>query len=89
MPKVIYLISTYKCSACKCQEYLLKKCLENRTDIELKVIDCSETPDWIKTNIKLTDFPTTILVDNNVIKHHFVGTKAVNKLKVLLEDIDF
>lgn len=89
MPKVIYLISTYKCSACKCQEYLLKEYLKNRTDIELKVVDYSETPDWIKTNVKLTDFPTTILIDNDVIKYHFVGTKTINKLKVLLEDINF
>ena len=89
MAKLIYLITTYKCSACKCQEYILKELLEEHKDIELKVIDCSEVPEWIKTNVILTDFPTTIFVKDDIIKYHFVGTKSNKKTKVLLKDINF
>lgn len=89
MAKLIYLITTYKCSACKCQEYILKELLEEHKDIELKVIDCSEVPEWIKTNVKLTDFPTTVLVENDVIKYHFVGTKSVKAFNELMIDIKF
>ena len=89
MSKVIYLITTYKCSACKCQEYILKEVLKEHKDIELKVIDCSEVPEWIKTNIILTDFPTTIFIKDDIIKYHFVGTKANKKVKALIKDINF
>ena len=51
MSKVIYLITTYKCSVCKYQEYILKKILKEHKDIELKVVDCFEVPEWIRTNI--------------------------------------
>lgn len=89
MSKVIYLITTYKCSACKCQEYILKEVLKEHKDIELKIIDYSKTPEWIKTNVILTDFPTTIFIKDDVIKYHFVGTKANRKVEALIKDINF
>ena len=89
MSKVIYLITTYKCSACKCQEYILKEVLKEHKDIEIKGIDYSEVPEWIKTNIILTDFPTTIFIKDDIIKYHFVGTKANKKVKALIKDINF
>lgn len=89
MSKVIYLITTYKCSACKCQEYILKEVLKEHKDIELKVIDYNKTPEWIKTNVILTDFPTTIFIKDDVIKYHFVGTKANRKVEALIKDINF
>lgn len=89
MSKVIYLITTYKCSACKHQECILKEVLEEHKDIELKVIDFSKIPELIKTNIILTDFPTTIFIKDDIIKHHFVGTKANRKIKALIKDINF
>lgn len=89
MSKVIYLITTYKCSACKCQEYILKEVLKEYKDIELKIIDCSDVPTWIRINVILTDFPTTIFIKDDVIKCHFVGTKTNRKVKVLIKDINF
>lgn len=89
MSKVIYLITTYNCSACKFQKDILKEILEEHKDIELKVMDFSEVPDWIKTNIMLTDFPTTIFIKDDIIKYHFVGTKANRKIKALIKDINF
>ena len=89
MSKVIYLITTYKCSACKYQECILKEILEEHKDIELKIINFSKVPEWIKTNIILTDFPTTIFIKDDVIKYHLVGTKANRKIKALIKDINF
>ena len=89
MSKVIYLITTYKCSACKCQEYILKEVLKEHKDIELKIIDFSKVPEWIKTNIILTDFPTTIFTKDDVIKYHLVGTKANRKIKALIKALNF
>lgn len=89
MNKVIYLGTTYKCSACKLQEYLLRELLEERSDIELKVCDYNELPQWLQTDVSLTDFPVTILVKDEVIKYHFVGTMTKRKMQNLLEDINF
>ena len=87
--KIIYLVTTYKCSACKCQEHLLKKALEDRQDIELKICDCSDIPEWLKTTIKLTDFPTTIFIEDNIVRCTIVGTLSVNKIKSRIKDISF
>lgn len=89
MSKVIYLITTYKCSACKYQECILQEVLKEHKDIELKIIDFSKVPERIKTNIILTDFPTTIFIKDDIIKYHFVGTKANRKIKALIKDINF
>lgn len=89
MSKVIYLITTYKCSACKYQECILKEVLKEHKNIELKVIDFSKVPEFIKINVILTDFPTTIFVKDDVIKYHFVGTKANRKIEALIKDINF
>lgn len=89
MTKVIYLITTYKCSACKYQECILKEILKEHKDIELEVIDFSKVPEFIKTNVILTDFPTTIFVKDNVIKYHFIGTKANRKIEAIIKDINF
>lgn len=89
MNKVIYLATTYKCSACKCQEQLLKEALNDRQDIKLIVDDYKNIPYWITLNIVFTDFPITILIDDNVIKYNFIGTMSVKKIKQLLEDLNF
>lgn len=89
MNKTIYLGVTPKCSSCKCQEHLLKQVLETRDDIELHVCNYSELPKWLQNNVILTDFPITILVEDETIRYHFVGTKAVGKIKRLFEDIRF
>lgn len=89
MNKIIYLGTTQKCSACKCQKNLLETAIEDYKDIQLIDADYKELPEWLQINISFTDFPVTIFVKDNVIKHHFVGTLSVNKIKKLIGSIDF
>lgn len=87
--KIIYLITTYKCSACKCMEYLLKEKQADNPRFELKIIDFNDTPEWLKINIVLTDFPTIVLIKDGVIKYQFVGTRSSRKLDKLFDDLKF
>lgn len=89
MDKFIYLGTTTKCSSCKYQEYALKELLKERDDIELRVCEYNELPVWIQVNVILTDFPITIFVEDETIKYHFVGTKSIRNMKLLMLDIDF
>lgn len=87
--KIIYLITTYKCSACKCMEYLLKEKQADNPRFELKIIDFNDTPEWLKVNVVLTDFPTIVLIKDGVIKYQFVGTRSSRKLDKLFDDLEF
>lgn len=87
--KVISLATTYKCSACKCQKYLLEKLIEKHQDVSLSITDYSLLPEWLQTQIKLTDFPVTIFCKNGIVKYHFVGTKSIKKMEDIIKDIDF
>lgn len=87
--KIIYLITTYKCSACKYMEYLLKEKQANNPRFELKIIDFNDTPEWLKVNVVLTDFPTIVLIKDGVIKYQFVGTRSSRKLDKLFDDLKF
>lgn len=89
MSKVIYLGTTFKCSACKLQEYLLREALEECPEVELKVCDYLQLPKWLQTQVKLSDFPVTIFIKDNVIKYTIIGTKSVKHLKEILSDIAF
>lgn len=87
--KIIYLITTYKCSACKCMEYLLKEKQADNPRFELKIIDFNDTPEWLKVNVVLTDFPTIVLIKDGIIKYQFVGTRSSRKLDKLFDDLEF
>lgn len=87
--KIIYLVTTYKCSACKCQEHLLKKALEDRQDIELKICDCSDIPEWLNNKVAFLDFPTTVFIKDNIVRCTIVGTLSVSKIKSRIKDISF
>ena len=89
MSKEIHLITTPGCSACKLQEYLLEDVIENHPDIELKIYDHFDAPEWIKVNVLFNDFPVTVLIKDNVIKYHFTGTKKVRAISQLIEDVKF
>ena len=89
MNKTIYIGTTDKCSACKCQETLTKTLLEERPDIELRVCNYDELPHWLQVNVILTDFPITILTEDETIRYHFVGTKSIRRMKTLFKDINF
>ena len=89
MNKEVYLITTYKCSACKLMAYILKEVLEDRPDVELKTLDYTELPEWIKTNVRLSDFPCVVFVVDDVIKFTFTGTKSTREIKQIIKDINF
>lgn len=87
--KVVYLVTTFKCSACKCMESILKQVQIDNPAFIIKVVDFEDVPDWIKNNVQLTDFPTTILVKDDVIKYHFVGTLPKKIIEEIISDIKF
>lgn len=89
MNKVVYVITTYKCSACKCMEYILKEIQKDNPTFTITITDFNEVPEWIKTNVTLTDFPTVIFIDNDVIKYHFTGTLSRKKVIKIMSDINF
>lgn len=87
--KVVYIVTTYKCSACKCMEYILKEIQKDNPTFTITTTDFQKVPEWIKINITLTDFPTVIFIDNDVIKYHFTGTLPGRKVVKIMNDINF
>ena len=87
--KVVYIITTAKCSACKCMESILNDIQKDNSTFTINSTDFTKIPEWLKTNIILTDFPTVVFIDNDVIKYHFVGTKSKSKVLKLIMDINF
>lgn len=87
--KVIYIVTTYKCSACKCMENILKEIQKDNSTFTITTTDFSGVPEWIKNNITLTDFPTVIFINNGVIKYHFTGTLNRKKVIKIMSDINF
>lgn len=87
--KIIYVITTYKCSACKCMEYILKEIQKDNPTFTITTTDFQDVPEWIKSSITLTDFPTVIFVENEVIKYHFTGTLSEKKVVKIMNDINF
>lgn len=84
--KYLYLITTEGCQGCK----IMKDILDNNfSNIRVRTQDIRFVPTWIKTNVKLTDFPTLIFIKNDVIRYHFSGTKSVRKIKELIETLKF
>lgn len=89
MNKVVYIITTSKCSACKCMEIILKDIQKDNPTFTITTTDFKDVPEWLTNNITFTDFPTVIFIDNNVIKYHFTGTLSKNKVIKIMNDINF
>lgn len=87
--KVVYIVTTAECSACKCMENILDDIQKDNSAFTITSTDFTKVPEWLKTNIILTDFPTVVFIDNNVIKYHFVGTKSKSKVLQLMKYINF
>ena len=87
--KVVYIVTTVECSACKCMKNILNGIQKDNSTFTITSTDFTKVPEWLKTNITLTDFPTVVFTDNNVIKYHFVGTKSKSKVLQLIKDINF
>ena len=90
--KIVYIITTYKCSACKCIEHILRTVQDEfPTNVEgyfdIETYDFKEVPEWLTINVPMHDFPTVIFTDNDVIKFHFTGTMPRGKLLKVVEDV--
>ena len=88
--KHIYLATTEGCEACRIMERILKQVKrDNVYTFSIQVIDYKLLPEFIRINVLLTDFPTLIFLENNVIKYHVSGTMNSRKLQELIKDLHF
>lgn len=87
--KVVYVITTYKCSACKCMEYILNEIQKDNPTFTITTTDFQNCPEWLKNNITMTDFPTVIFISDDTVKYHFTGTMSKSKVVKLMADINF
>lgn len=86
----IYLITTKGCEGCKIMtDIMVNLCFEIPYTFSLRVRDIKEIPAWLKTNAKLTDFPTLVFVQNGVIKYQHIGTISNKDVKQLIKDLHF
>lgn len=70
-------------------EYILKEIQKDNPTFTITITDFNEVPEWIETNVTLTDFPTIVFVENDVIKYHFTGTLSRKKVIKIMSDINF
>lgn len=87
--KIVYIITTYKCSACKCIETIIKSVQKDNPTFEIEVYDYADTPDFIKNMVRFGDFPTVIFYKNHIIKYMFQGTLSKKKVEQIINDINF
>ena len=90
MSKRIYLAITEGCEACRIMEKILKQVQrDNVYTFSIQVRDYKLLPEFIKVTVLLTDFPTLIFLENNVIKYHVAGTMSAKKLQEIIKDLHF
>ena len=88
--KHIYLATTEGCEACRIMEKILKQVQrDNSYTFSIQVRDYKLLPEFIQVNVILTDFPTLIFLENNVIKYHITGTISAKKLQEIIKDLHF
>lgn len=88
--KHIYLATTEGCEACRIMERILKQVQrDNVYTFSIQVRDYKLLPEFIRVDVVLTDFPTLIFLENNVIKHHVTGTMSAKKLQEIIKDLHF
>lgn len=90
LSKHIYLATTEGCEACRIMEKILKQVQrDNSYTFSIQVRDYKLLPEFIQINVVLTDFPTLIFFENNVIKYHITGTISAKKLQEIIKDLHF
>ena len=88
--RYIYLTTTEGCEACRIMERILKQVKrDNVYTFSIQVIDYKLLPEFIRINVLLTDFPTLIFLENDIIKHHISGTISAKKLQEIIKDLHF
>lgn len=89
MNKVIYLVKSYKCSACKLQKVLLYNVLKGYSDIELKECYLEEVPDEIVYKIPIGTYPITVFTKDNKVLLSYVGTMIEDRIKNVMKTINY
>lgn len=90
MSKRIYLATTEGCEACRIMEKILKQVKrDNSYTFSIQVRDYKLLPEFIQVDVVLTDFPTLIFLENNVIKYYVSGTISAKKLQEIIKDLYF
>ena len=90
LSKHIYLATTEGCDACRIMERILKQVQrDNMYTFSIQVRDYKLLPEFIKVTVLLTDFPTLIFLENDVIKYHVSGTINSKKLQAIIKDLHF
>ena len=88
--RYIYLATTEGCEACRIMERILKQVKrDNVYTFSIEVRDYKLLPEFILVDVVLTDFPTLIFLENNVIKYHVAGTMSAKKLQEIIKDLHF
>ena len=88
--RYIYLATTEGCEACRIMERILKQVKrDNVYTFSIQVRDYKLLPEFIRINVLLTDFPTLIFLENDVIKYHISGTISAKKLQEIIKDLHF
>ena len=88
--RYIYLATTEGCEACRIMERILKQVQrDNVYTFSIQVRDYKLLPEFIRVDVVLTDFPTLIFLENNVIKYHVTGTMSAKKLQEIIKDLHF
>ena len=88
--KHIYLATTKGCEACRIMERILKQVQRNNSyTFSIQVRDYNLLPEFIQVNVALTDFPTLIFLENDIIKYHISGTISAKKLQEIIKDLHF
>ena len=88
--KYIYLATTEGCEACRIMEKILKQVQRNNVyTFSIQVRDYKLLPEFIRVDVVLTDFPTLIFLENNIIKYHVAGTMSAKKLQEIIKDLHF
>ena len=88
--KYIYLATTEGCEACRIIERILKQVKrDNVYTFSIQVRDYKLLPEFIRVDVVLTDFPTLIFLENNIIKYHVAGTMSAKKLQEIIKDLHF
>ena len=86
----IYLATTEGCEACRIMERILKQVQrDNVYTFSIQVRDYKLLPEFIRVDVVLTDFPTLIFLENNIIKYHVAGTMSAKKLQEIIKDLHF
>ena len=86
----IYLATTEGCEACRIMERILKQVQrDNVYTFSIQVRDYKLLPEFIRVDVVLTDFPTLIFLENNVIKYNISGTINAKKLQEIIKDLHF